>query len=85
MNQLLNADKAEGSKILKFCRCPINMVPFCNLHCGQHGSRILLPILELEHTHVLDGDTVPIIILLFTQDGSTESEVFGNSMVFGLN
>ena len=42
------------------------------------------PILELEHTRALDGDTLPIIILLFTQDGTTESEVFGNSMVFGL-
>ena len=41
--------------------------------------------LEFEHTRPLDGDTVPIIILLFTQDGVTESEIFGNSMVFGLN
>ena len=41
-------------------------------------------ILEFEEARALDGDTVPIIILLFTQDGITESEVFGNSMVFCL-
>ena len=42
-------------------------------------------ILEFEEARTLDGDTLPIIILLSTQDGITESEVFGNSMVFGLN
>ena len=40
------------------------------------NSAGMLDILGLEDTHALDGDTVPIIILLFTQDGSTESEVF---------
>ena len=49
---------------------------------GQKRSET---ILELEHTRALDGTTAPIIILLFTQDGITESEVFGNSMVFCLN
>ena len=42
-------------------------------------------ILEFEEARALDGDTVPIIILLFTQDGVTESEIFSNLMVFGLN
>ena len=42
-------------------------------------------ILEFEEARTLDGDTLPIIILLSTQDGITESEVFCNSMVFGLN
>ena len=45
----------------------------------------VVTILEFEEARALDGDTVPIIILLFTQDGITESEVFANSMVFGLN
>ena len=45
----------------------------------------IICILELEEARALDGDTLPIIILLFTQDGVTESEIFGNSMVFGLN
>ena len=52
---------------------------------GLKPDPVAVVILEFEGARALDGDTVPIIILLFTQDGITESEVFGNSMVFGLN